>query len=123
MRRGRQAKLRAGTLLPWTTPPFGYRLDPERPRDGAGVRVEQAEAVLVTQLFDWYLQPQATVYRLTKRLTDLGVPTPTGKPRWNAGERARHLAQPGLYRPGANQPHPGGAGPAAQVRAAAGRPG
>jgi site-specific DNA recombinase len=23
MRRGRQAKLRAGTLLPWTTPPFG----------------------------------------------------------------------------------------------------
>src|ERR1700751_192099 len=35
MRRGRQAKLRAGTLLPWTTPPFGYRLDPERPRDPA----------------------------------------------------------------------------------------
>ena len=32
MRRGRQAKLRAGTLLPWTTAPFGYRLDPERPR-------------------------------------------------------------------------------------------
>jgi site-specific DNA recombinase len=41
MRRGRQAKLRAGTLLPWTTPPFGYRLDPERPRDVAGVRAAQ----------------------------------------------------------------------------------
>jgi site-specific DNA recombinase len=53
MRRGRQAKLRAGTLLPWTTPPFGYRLDPERPRDVAGVRVEPSEAVLVAQLFDW----------------------------------------------------------------------
>ena len=60
MRRGRQAKLRAGTLLPWTTPPFGYRLDPERPRDVAGVRVEPGEAVLVAQLFDWYLEPQAT---------------------------------------------------------------
>src|SRR5215217_5615996 len=71
MRRGRQAKLRAGTLLPWTTPPFGYRLDPERPRDVAGVRVEPGEAVLVAQLFDWYLEPQATVYRLAKRLTDL----------------------------------------------------
>jgi site-specific DNA recombinase len=47
MRRGRQAKLRAGTLLPWTTPPFAYRLDPERPRDVAGVRVEAGEAVLV----------------------------------------------------------------------------
>jgi site-specific DNA recombinase len=31
MRRGRQAKLRAGTLLRWTTPPFGYRLDPSGP--------------------------------------------------------------------------------------------
>jgi site-specific DNA recombinase len=47
MRRGRQAKLRAGTLLPWTTPPFAYRLNPERPRDAAGVRVEAGEAVLV----------------------------------------------------------------------------
>src|SRR6266704_463148 len=38
MRRGRLAKLRAGTLLPWTRPPFGYRLDPGRPRDPAAVR-------------------------------------------------------------------------------------
>ncbi len=28
MRRGRLRKLRAGTLLPWTQPPHGYRLDP-----------------------------------------------------------------------------------------------
>ncbi len=33
MRRGRLRKLRAGTLLPWTRPPYGYRLDPGRPRD------------------------------------------------------------------------------------------
>jgi site-specific DNA recombinase len=84
MRRGRLAKMRAGALLPWTRPPFGYRLDPGRPRDAAAVRVEADEAVLVAQLFDWYLQPQATVYRLARRLTDLGVVTPTGKPRWNA---------------------------------------
>jgi site-specific DNA recombinase len=58
VRRGRQAKLRAGTLLPWTTPPFGDRLDPQRPRDVAGVRVESSEAVLVAQLLDWYLQPR-----------------------------------------------------------------
>ena len=58
MRRGRQAKLRAGTLLPWTTAPFGYRLDPERPRRADAVRVEPGEAALVAQLFDWYLEPQ-----------------------------------------------------------------
>src|SRR5215216_6339441 len=94
MRRGRQAKLRAGTLLPWTTPPFGYRLDPERPRDVAGVRVEPGEAVLVAQLFDWYLEPEGTVYRLARRLTDLGVPTPTGKPRWNAASVRGILRNP-----------------------------
>ena len=52
MRRGRHARLRAGTLLPWTRPPFGYRLDPDRPRDAAAVRTEPGEAALVAQLFD-----------------------------------------------------------------------
>ena len=94
MRRGRQAKLQAGTLLPWTRPPFGYRLDPERPRDAAAVRVEPGEAVLVVQLFDWYLQPQATVYQVAKRLTGLGVATPTGKPRWTAASVRGILRNP-----------------------------
>jgi site-specific DNA recombinase len=94
MRRGRQAKLRAGTLLPWTTPPFGYRLDPERPRDAAVVRVEPAEATLVAQMFDWYLEPQATVYQLARRLTELGVATMRGKPRWNTASVRGILRNP-----------------------------
>jgi site-specific DNA recombinase len=94
MRRGRQAKLRAGTLLPWTRPPFGYRLDPGRPRDAAAVRVEPGEAVLVAQLFDWYLEPRATLYQLAARLTGLGVATPTGKPRWNVASVRGILRNP-----------------------------
>jgi len=94
MRRGRLAKLRAGTLLPWTRPPFGYRLDAERPRDPALVRVEPGEAVVVAQLFDWYLQPQATLYRLARRLTDLGVPTQAGKPHWNVASVRGILRNP-----------------------------
>ena len=43
---------------------------------------------------DWYLEPQATVYRLAKRLTDLGVATPTGKPRWNAASVRGILRNP-----------------------------
>jgi site-specific DNA recombinase len=46
MRRGRLCKLRAGVLLPWTRPPYGYRVDPERPRDPAGVRLDEAEATI-----------------------------------------------------------------------------
>src|SRR6266705_3122624 len=94
MRRGRQARLRAGTLLPWTTPPFGYRLDPDRPRQAAGVRADPAEAALAAQLFEWYLEPQATIYRLAARLTGLGVATPRGGPRWNTASVRGILRNP-----------------------------
>jgi len=94
MRRGRHARLRAGTLLPWTRPPFGYRLDPDRPRDAAAVRTEPGEAALVAQLFDWYLQPQATLYQLTTRLAALGAASPTGKPRWTAASVRGILRNP-----------------------------
>ena len=50
MRRGRQRKLQAGGLLPWTFPPSGYRVDPDRPRDPAGVHREMAEAAVVKEL-------------------------------------------------------------------------
>src|SRR5215211_7948977 len=56
MRRGRLRKLQAGILLPWTRPPYGYRVDPDRPRDPAGVRVEEAEAAIVREMFSWYAE-------------------------------------------------------------------
>ena len=83
MRRGRLAKYRAGKLLPWGRPPYGYRVDPDHPRDPDGVRLDEAEAAIVTQMFDWYLEPGTTLYGIAKRLSDLGVPSPMGKPRWN----------------------------------------
>jgi site-specific DNA recombinase len=40
MRRGRLMKYRTGRLLPWTRPPYGFRVDPERPRDPTGARLD-----------------------------------------------------------------------------------
>ena len=54
MRRGRQAKLRNGQLLPWTRQPYGYLLDPDHPRNPQGVRVESVKAEVVRQIFAWY---------------------------------------------------------------------
>src|SRR5690348_15610129 len=54
MRRGRLHKLQSGLLLPWTRPPYGFRLDPERPRDPAGVHQDEAEAAVVVMLFALY---------------------------------------------------------------------
>jgi site-specific DNA recombinase len=82
MRRGRLLKYRSGTLLPWTRPPYGYRLHPERPRDPAGVRVEPAEAAIVAELFAIYLQPGVGLIKLAEHLYAQGVASPTGQRRW-----------------------------------------
>jgi len=96
MRRGRLMKLRAGQLLPWTRVPLGYQVDPERPRDPAGLQRDEVSAVIITQLFAWYLEEQATLYSVAQRLTDGGVATPSGTPRWNVATLRGILRNP-LY--------------------------
>jgi site-specific DNA recombinase len=96
MRRGRLAKLRAGQLLPWTKALYGYILDAERPRDPARVRVHPTEAEIVRQIFAWYTHPEErpSLYAVAKRLTDQGVPTPTGGQRWNTSSIRGMLKNP-----------------------------
>ncbi len=83
MRRGRQQKYQAGSLLPWTRPPYGYRVDPARPREVAGVRVDPAEAAVVSDLFVQYLEEGQTLQGVTKGLMTLEIRTPGGHWRWN----------------------------------------
>ena len=94
MRRGRLRKLRAGTLLPWTRPPYGYRLDPERPRDPTGVRVDEAEAAVVRDLFAWFADEGATILAIRQRLAGLGIASPRGYPTWNASALRGVLTNP-----------------------------
>jgi site-specific DNA recombinase len=84
MRRGRLAKLRAGLLLPWTYPPYGYRLSPDRPRDPAGVTADPAEAAVVAELFAMYREPGTSLMRLAMHLDARGVPTPRNRSRWSS---------------------------------------
>jgi site-specific DNA recombinase len=111
MRRGRLSKYRAGILLPWTRPPYGYRLHPERPRDPSGVRVEPAEAAIVTEIFAEYLQDGAGLICVAKQLYARGILSPTGKKRWGLASIRGVLTNPAYtgqvfagrmqYRPGA----------------------
>jgi site-specific DNA recombinase len=97
MRRGRLAALRAGRLLPWSVPPYGYRLDPLRPRDPAAVRVEAAEAAVVRRIFAWYVEDGLPLYAVAKRLTAEGTPTATGRPFWS-GSAVRAIVVNHAYR-------------------------
>jgi len=91
MRRGRLAALRAGRLLPWTTPPYGYRVDPRMPRDPAGVRVEDSEAGVVCALFGWYAEEGLTIYAIAQRLTERGIATARGHAIWTPAAVRRIL--------------------------------
>jgi site-specific DNA recombinase len=94
MRRGRLAKLRAGALLPWTRPPYGYRVDPERPRDPAGVRLDAAEAAIVAEIFAWYLGDNHSLLSVVGRLQTLDVPSPSGKKMWGLATLRGILTNP-----------------------------
>ncbi len=94
MRRGRQQKYQAGGLLPWTQPPYGYRVDPSRPRDPAGVRVEPAEAAVVAEMFVTYQQENQSLLGITKGLIRQQIPTPSGHWRWNQATVRGILANP-----------------------------
>jgi site-specific DNA recombinase len=81
-RRGRLYKLRSGQMLPWTRPPYGYRADPDRPRDPAGVHADPAEAATVAELFRWYADEGRSFMAVVQRLHDLGVRSPSGREYW-----------------------------------------
>jgi site-specific DNA recombinase len=94
MRRGRQMKLKAGALLPWTVPPYGYRSAPDRPRDPAGVQIEPAEGAIVRELFARYLENKGTLLNLAKHLSQFSLPSPRGNQRWSAASIRGLLINP-----------------------------
>jgi site-specific DNA recombinase len=94
VRRGRQMKLRAGILLPWTIPPYGYRVHPDRPRDPAGVQIEPVEGAIVQEVFARYLEARGTLLGLAKHLLQLGIKSPRGNRRWSAASLHGLLSNP-----------------------------
>jgi hypothetical protein len=123
MRRGRQAKLRSGQLLPWTRAPYGYLLDPDRPRDPSRVRLDPVQAAVVEQMFAWYTDPGQTpsLYQVAKRLSEAQIPTPRGGTRWNVASVRGILRSPDLHGSRLQWPDPPRACPSAQIRLTAGR--
>jgi site-specific DNA recombinase len=81
-RRGRLAKLRVGQLLPWIHTPYGYRCDPQYPRDPARLRIEESEASVIRQMFSWYADEGLSIHAIAARLVQRQVPTYHGRWHW-----------------------------------------
>jgi site-specific DNA recombinase len=96
MRRGRQATLRRGQLLPWTRAPYGALLAPARPRDASRVRLDPVHAAVVEHMFAGYTDAgQApSLSQVAKRLSEAPIPPPRGGTRWHVASVRGMLRSP-----------------------------
>ncbi|WP_433192189.1 recombinase family protein [Nocardia sp. CA-107356] len=82
-RRGKTHRAKSGSVNVLCGAPFGYRYLRKTDHSGAVYEVVEHEAVLVAELFRRYADDGATIADLARWLTEQGVPTRTGKARWD----------------------------------------
>jgi DNA invertase Pin-like site-specific DNA recombinase len=70
--RGRYSKIKAGSVLVAGYSPYGYQL--VRQNNHFGLEIDESEAAVVRMIFEWYLSG-LSVRKITKRLTEMGIPT------------------------------------------------
>jgi site-specific DNA recombinase len=82
-RRGKAYRARSGSVNVLGGAPFGYRYVRKTADSAARYEIVQHEAVLVAELFRRYADDGATIADLARWLTSQGIPTRTGKHRWD----------------------------------------
>jgi len=82
-RRGKAYRARSGSVNVLGGAPFGYRYVRKTPEAGARYEILEHEAVLVAEMFRRYADDGAAIADLARWLTSQGVPTRTGKHRWD----------------------------------------
>jgi site-specific DNA recombinase len=82
-RRGKAHRARTGSVSVLSGAPFGYRYLRKSDHAGAAYQIAEDEAALVAELFRRYADEGASIADLARWLTGQGVPTRTGKHRWD----------------------------------------
>ncbi|MBC2586876.1 recombinase family protein [Rhodococcus aetherivorans] len=82
-RRGKTHRAKTGSVNVLSGAPFGYRYVRKGDHAGAAYEVVEHEAVLVSELFRRYADEGVSIAELARWLTEQGVPTRTGKRRWD----------------------------------------
>lgn len=95
VRRGRRHAARLGSLSALAHAPYGFRSrGPAQGADSPRYEVVLDEARRVRQLFEWVGRDRRSIGEVARRLTQAGVPTHTGKPRWDRGTVGALLHHP-----------------------------
>jgi DNA invertase Pin-like site-specific DNA recombinase len=82
-RRGKAHRARTGSVNVLSGAPFGYRYVRKSDLAGAVYEIAGHEAALVAEMFRRYADDGAAIADLARWLTSQGVPTRTGKDRWD----------------------------------------
>ncbi|MFV0489870.1 MAG: recombinase family protein, partial [Vibrio fluvialis] len=91
MQRGRRHRLRRGESAPYPAP-YGYSYQAASGGQGARWHVDQAQAVVVEQVYNWYVSEALTIGQIRQRLNGQKTPAPQGS-RWSDSSVRRMLCQ------------------------------
>jgi site-specific DNA recombinase len=95
VRRGRRHAARLGSLSALAQAPYGFRYRGlAQGADPPHYEVVLDEARVVRQVVDWVGRDRLSLGEVARRLTQAGVPTRTGKPRWDRGTVGAMLHHP-----------------------------
>ncbi len=77
--RGKELSLRSGYYINGTIP-YGYERDWifEGKRKRPTLKINEEKAKIVKQIFDWYVNEQIGANKISRRLNDMGIPSPNG---------------------------------------------
>jgi site-specific DNA recombinase len=81
-RRGKLHRARGGSQAVMSGAPYGYRYVKRSEHMEGYWEIEETEAQVVRDVFDRYVNDGISIGELTRWLTDRGIPTRTGKTRW-----------------------------------------
>ncbi len=95
-RRGKRHRAQAGAVSVLGRAPYGYRYIGRREAgdDVARFEVVEDEAAVVRRIFGWIGEERVSLAVVCQRLSEAGVPSPTGNARWKPSMISAMLANP-----------------------------
>src|SRR6266404_406625 len=81
-RRGKRHKAQQGSVNVLSGAPYGYHYMKKTDTSAAYYQVVESEAEVVRMVFEMYTKQQLNIRAITRLLNQRGIPTRTGKTRW-----------------------------------------
>ena len=93
-RRGKRHRAQSGCVNVLSAAPYGYRYVKKNEQTEACYLVDEAQAVVVREVFDWYTMEGLSIGAIARRLNGRKVPTRFAKSRWERSQVRAMLRNP-----------------------------